>query len=758
MEHQVRYAGCSGRAEDSMRLRTNIILLIVMIVMITGLGSSLMVNRMMHNMLAGELNNQAVIASRSLAEHISHNVINGEIIEAQETVIKMVQHSKSIQYAYVIDFDGRLFAHSFEGGFPKALAGEQYRYHKPVSAQSPAVLHLKTDLGQIVDFGYPLIEGMKAHIHIGINEDFALARINDLRNRIISFTLLLACIGIAAGIFMSRYITRPLSEFLGAMRDFGTRKREEKIDLKSGGKEIADLTFAFNSMISDLKRTEAERERLMSAIEQVAEIVIITDIEGTIQYVNPVFESITGYTREEVLGRNPRVLRSEEHDDAFYKELWGTITHGKTWSGRLVNKKKDGSLYTEEATISPVRDSSGATINYVAVKRDITDNIRLEQQYNQAQKVESIGRLAGGIAHDLNNLLSPILGYSEMLLDDLSPDDARRKSVDEILRAGFRARDLVQQLLAFGRKQTLEYKPLDLNKAVIGIEKLLRRTVREDIDIEIFQAPDISTVMMDLSQIEQVIMNLVSNAQDAMSEGGHLTIETAPAVLDEDYAARYQDVEPGSYVMLAVSDTGCGMDEEIRERIFEPFFSTKGELGTGLGLATVFGVVKQHGGNIWVYSEPGEGTTFKIYLPVSGKEHVEEKTIQKTAAELEGSETILLVEDDEQVRHLTHTILKRQGYTVLVAENGIEALAAVEAQNGSVQLLLTDVVMPGMNGKELYEKAVGEYPDLKVLFMSGYTDSVIASRGVLEEGTAFLQKPFTTLALAAKVREVLEQE
>ncbi|MBN2184656.1 MAG: PAS domain S-box protein [Candidatus Krumholzibacteriota bacterium] len=739
-----------------MRLRTNIILLIVMIVMITGLGSSLMVNRMMHNMLAGELNNQAVIAARSLAEHISHNVINGEIIEAQETVIKMVQNSRSIQYAYVIDFDGRLFTHSFEGGFPSALAGEQYRYHRPVSAQSPVVLHLKTDLGQIADFGYPLIEGMKAHIHIGINEDFALARITALRNRIIGFTLLLACIGIAAGIFMSRFITRPLSEFLGAMRDFGTRKRQEEIDLKSGGKEIADLTLAFNSMISDLKRTEEERERLMSAIEQAAETVIITDIDGTIQYVNPVFESFTGFTCEEVIGHSVLVLKSDMHDDDFYQEMWDTVSSGGTWNGRFVSRKKSGLLYTEEVTISPVRDSSGAIINYVAVKHDITENIRLEQQYNQAQKVESIGRLAGGIAHDLNNLLSPILGYGELLQEDLDPDDERRKSVDEILRAGFRARDLVRQLLAFSRKQTLEYKPFDMNEAVTGIEKLLRRTIREDIEIKIFQSPGIRMVMMDLGQIEQVIMNLVSNAQDAMPEGGRLTIEVSEIELDENYASRYQDVEPGMYVMLAVSDTGCGMDDETRERVFDPFFSTKGALGTGLGLATVFGVVKQHCGHIWVYSEPGEGTTFKVFLPVSENKYTEEKPVEKMIIDLKGSETILLVEDNEQVRNLTHIIIKRQGYTVLVAKNGEEALAAMEAHAGSVQLLLTDVIMPGMNGTELYEKASAKDPDLKVLFMSGYTDNVIAFSGVLEAGTFFIQKPFTSLTLAAKIREVLD--
>lgn len=383
---------------------------------------------------------------------------------------------------------------------------------------------------------------------------------------------------------------------------------------------------------------------------------------------------------------------------------------------------------------------------------------RIEEQYHQARKLESIGRLAGGVSHDLNNLLSPIIGYGEMLLNDLDPGDARREFVDQILRAGLRARDLVRQLLAFSRKQTLEYKPVDMNKAVTGFEKLLRRTIREDIEIEIIPSPDIGTVMADINQIEQVILNLVVNASDAMPEGGCLTIETASANLDEDYAAKHQGVRPGAYVMLAVSDTGCGMDDETREHAFEPFFSTKGEQGTGLGLATVYGIVKQHGGNIWVYSELDKGTTFKIYLPVSEEARVEEKTCDKIATDLKGSETILLVEDDEQVRDLARAILRRQGYTVLVAENGLKALTVLASHDDPVQLLLTDVVMPEMNGKELFIKAAEKYPGLKVLYMSGYTANVIAHRGALEEGIAFIQKPFTVQALTAKVREVLEQD
>jgi PAS domain S-box-containing protein len=391
-------------------------------------------------------------------------------------------------------------------------------------------------------------------------------------------------------------------------------------------------------------------------------------------------------------------------------------------------------------------------------KRSEEERAKLEERYYRAQKVESIGRLAGGVAHDLNNLLSPILGYGEMLLDDLDPGDERRESVDEILRAGFRARDLVQQLLAFSRKQTLEYRPVDMGEAVTEFEKLLRRTIREDVEIRILPSPDIPMVMADIGQMEQVIMNLAVNAADAMPEGGILTIEIAPVSLDGDYAAMHEDVGPGPYVMLAVSDTGCGMDGETREHAFEPFYSTKGKQGTGLGLATVQGIVKQHGGNIWVYSETGKGTTFKIHLPVSGEARVEAVVDSQETAGLAGSETILLAEDEEQVRQLACTILEQQGYTVLVAEDGNQALAILDQYGGPVHLLLTDVIMPGLNGRELFLRAAEKLPDLKVLYMSGYTGNVITHHGVLDEGPPFIQKPFTVHGLAAKVREVLDQD
>jgi PAS domain S-box-containing protein len=528
------------------------------------------------------------------------------------------------------------------------------------------------------------------------------------------------------------------------------------------GKIINILGYMFDD--TERVRAESERGRLLSAIEQAGECIVITDSEGTIQYVNPAFVRITGYRREEALGQNPRILKSGEHDEVFYEEMWHTLTSAKTWRGRFINKRRDGSLYTEDATISPVLDDAGRITSYVAVKRDVTAHVqlalekaRLEDQYRQAQKVESIGRLAGGVAHDLNNLLTPIIGYGELLLHDAALDEGRRDMVEAILAAGFRARDLVRQLLAFSRKQTLELKALDINKVISGFEKLLRRTIPEDIELKLFLASDALTVMADGGQIEQVLMNLATNAADAMPNGGRMTIETARADLDEKYAVEHLAVKPGPYALLAVSDSGVGMDDKTRKQIFEPFFSTKGKAGTGLGLATVYGIVKQHGGNIWVYSEPGRGATFKVYLPLIRTETAspEESAAATIAADLSGSETILLVEDNEEVRELSLAILQRQGYTVITAENGRDALAVLERHEGPLHLLLTDVVMPGMNGRELFDRAVERRPGLKALFMSGYTNNVIAHRGVLDQGVAFIQKPFSIRALATKVREVL---
>src|SRR2546428_2824397 len=382
---------------------------------------------------------------------------------------------------------------------------------------------------------------------------------------------------------------------------------------------------------------------------------------------------------------------------------------------------------------------------------------RGEEQLRQSKKVEPIGSLGGGIAHDFNNLLTIINGYTELLLARLPGNDKMSRDVNEIRKAGQRAASLTRQLLAFSRKQILEPRVLDLNAIVVELEKMLRRLIGEDIRLTIAPAADLRRIKTDPGQIEQVIMNLVVNARDAMPQGGNLTLETANVDLDPSYASRHVGVRPGAYVMLAVSDTGCGMDKESMTHIFEPFFTTKAPgKGTGLGLSTVYGIIKQSGGNVWAYSEPGRGTTFKIYLPqVEGVVDRPPREGQRAGIP-RGSETILLAEDQKELRELIRQMLEMNGYTVIAACDGLEAIEICKRHEGLIHLMLSDVVMPQMGGRELAQRLATVRPDMKVLYMSGYTSNAIVHHGILDPGTLFIQKPFTPDSLARKVREVLD--
>jgi PAS domain S-box-containing protein len=505
-------------------------------------------------------------------------------------------------------------------------------------------------------------------------------------------------------------------------------------------------------------RRDAEVRALLSmAVEQAAETIMITDTEGTIEYVNPAFEKISGYDAEEVIGKTPRIQKSGHHEENFYKEMWDTLRRGESWSGSIVNRRKNGNLFQEMAVISPVRGPSGKIEHYVAVKRDVTTEVELEEQLRHSQKMEAIGKLAGGIAHDFNNLLTAITGYSDILLGRLGQEDPGRKEIEEIRNAGDRAAALTRQLLAFGRRQMLNLKVVDLNETIWEMENMLRRVIGEDISIMTFPGNNLWPVRVDPGQVEQVIMNLVVNSRDAMPDGGKMTIETSNVRIDEEYARRRSGVKPGEYVMLAVSDTGRGMSPEVQAQIFEPFFTTKEGKGTGLGLSTVYGIVKQTGGNVWVYTEEGMGTAFKVYFPaVPDAEKASGKSEKREKRSPRGTETLLLAEDEEVVRTIIRTILGSNGYQVMEARDGREALEIAERHQGPIDLLLTDVIMPEISGKDLASCIVKKHPETKVLYMSGYTENAIVHHGVLDAGTAFLQKPFRVDALAQKVREVLD--
>ena len=521
----------------------------------------------------------------------------------------------------------------------------------------------------------------------------------------------------------------------------------------AGDRKVIQCNIRDNT---ERKRAEAEHLRLVTAIEQSAEAVVITDIRGIIQYVNPAFTRVTGYSREEALGQNPRVLKSGKHDPEFYQQLWQTILKGQTWHGELINQRKDGSLYTEEMSITPVRDDRGRVTHFIATKQDVTERKALEAQLQQAGRMEAVGRLAGGVAHDFNNLLTVINGYSEILLDKFAADPKVGGYLKEINDAGTRAAGLTRQLLAFSRKQVLSLQVLDLNAVVSNLEKMLRRLIGEDVHLHTQLQSGLGRIKADPGQIEQVVMNLAVNARDAMPMGGHLTLETTNVELDEEYVRTHPTVTPGPHVMLAVSDTGVGMTAETLSRIFEPFFTTKGQgKGTGLGLSTVYGIVKQSEGSIGVYSEPDHGTVFKIYFPMVDEGFDSMETEKVNPESMSGTETILMVEDEEGVRSLVNLALLSGGYKVLKADDGEAALAICSSHEGPIHLLLTDVVMPQMSGPEVAGKVAALRPGIKVLFMSGYTDDAVVRHGVLTQEMPFIQKPFTPFALRKKIREIL---
>ena len=538
---------------------------------------------------------------------------------------------------------------------------------------------------------------------------------------------------------------------------------EQKVEERTA--ELRAINESLQKEIAERKRVEEEATKLQNAVHQVADILFITDRNGIIEYVNPAFEKITGYSREEAIGNRPSILKSGRMGPEYYSNVWKTILSGNVYQAEVVNKKKNGELFYYDQVITPLKDSQGNITHFISVGRDITPLKRreeemaaLQEQLRQSQKMEAIGRLAGGIAHDFNNLLTIINGYSQLCLLEVKKDDRLKGKIEEIQRAGDRASDLTRQLLAFSRRQVMEMRILDLNIILRDMDKMLRRIIGEDIELITKLADELGRVKVDSGQIEQVVLNLAINARDAMLKGGKITIETANVELDEAYAQSHVAVEPGRYVMLSISDTGVGMTPEVKERIFEPFFTTKEKgKGTGLGLSTVYGIVKQSDGNIWVYSEPKQGTTFKIYLPRVDEPPEELREKEKEGELPLGSETILLVEDDEKVRKLAVQILEKQGYMVLEGSHGEDTLHICEQHKEPIHLLLTDVVMPGMSGRELAERLMSMHPELKVLYMSGYTDNTIAHHGVLEDGIEFIQKPFTVDGLIRKVRKVLDK-
>jgi two-component system, cell cycle sensor histidine kinase and response regulator CckA len=507
--------------------------------------------------------------------------------------------------------------------------------------------------------------------------------------------------------------------------------------------------------------TEQSLRKLSCAVEQSADVIFITNSEGLIEYVNPAFESLTGYSQQEVAGKTPSILNSGQQPPALYRELWETIRSGDVYRSVLVNRKKNGELYYVDESISPIRDPAGHITHFVSNGRDLTNRLRLEAQLLQAQKMDAVGRLAGGVAHDFNNLLTIITSYSELALDTVEPASSTHARLREILSAAHRAAELTRQLLAFSRQQPQALRVAELNPVIATIVKTLHRLIGEDIEVVFTPGEGLGRIRLDPVQIEQILLNLAVNSRDAMPQGGRLTIQTSDVRLDEEYVDRKRALIPtGRYNVLTVSDTGSGIPADHLSHIFEPFYTTKPSgKGTGLGLATVYGIIKQNHGYIWVYSEAGMGTTFRIYLPcVEHHSATVEASARGAEAISRGVETVLLVEDEDPLRRAAAEFLGLRGYTVLEARDGLDALSVSKNYGSTIHLAVTDVVMPHMSGGQLAKELEAVRPETKLLFVSGYAGQTVADHNVVDVENNFLQKPFTLKQLARKVRTILDHK
>ncbi|HEY4744082.1 MAG TPA: response regulator [Desulfuromonadaceae bacterium] len=568
------------------------------------------------------------------------------------------------------------------------------------------------------------------------------------------------------------YITKPFQreEVLARVgvhlriRELTTRLREANETLERRVEErTAELRLTNDELqceIIERKQAEEERARLATAIEQAAESIFITDANWFIYYVNPAFEHMNGYSRSEVIGHHTRFLKTDKHDRAFYMTILKTLKRGEVWSGRLTNRRKDGTFYEAEVTASPIRDKNGAIINYVSIHRDITNEIKLERELRQAQKMEAIGTLAAGIAHDFNNILTAILGFTQMALNKMSADNPICRDLERVLESSGRAAELVRQILTFSRQSELERKPVHVSQVVDEVLKLLRSSIPATIEIcqdnTLPRTQD--KILADATQIHQVLMNLGTNAAHAMrNHGGILSVSLSGIEADADLVSRYPDLSPGPYVRLAVNDTGHGMAAAVMERIFDPYFTTKeiGE-GTGMGLAVVQGIIKNHGGAITVYSEPGQGTSFHVFLPLIRDEIVHESS-KKAEPLTFGSEHILFVDDERPLIELGQEMLRSLGYRVTATTSSLEALKAFRDAPGAYDLVITDMTMPGLTGKKLAREMAGIRRDIPIILCTGFSEFINRKQAREIGIREILMKPYVVSTMATTVRRVLDQ-
>ena len=752
-------------------IRLKLTVFVILLLIFTTLAFSIVTVKIMNKTILNEIIKRAETSSKSAAAVAAYSLVSGDSLGMDHIIFKGKSSNNDVEYMAIVDKKMRILAHSDIKKRGEVLKEADGRILKN-NGDGTIVREIPFSKDKIFEIYTPILFNGKSlgSVLVGVNKSVLLNAQSLARKRIFwlfASTLLVAVIGV---IGISILITRSIQELASGVEELEQGKWGRPLRVYSRD-ELGKLTESFNKMSRTIMEQQEEVFKYTRQLQTLSENapfgMVMIDKDGTFKYINPKFRELFGYDLNDV--PNGKTWFRKAYPDPTYRHH--VIS---TWIDDLEGFKS-GEKRPRTFTVT-CKGGTEKIINFIPVQletrenliacEDITELKRaeeekavLQEQLRQSQKVEAIGRLAGGIAHDFNNLLTVIKGYSQLSSFELKEGDPLSVNIDEIQNAAERAASLTRQLLAFSRRQVTEMKVLDLNTLLRDLEKMLRRVIGEDIEMVIQLAEDLGRVRADVGQIEQVIMNLAVNAKDAMPSGGKLTIETANVELDESYARSHVDVRHGHYVMFSVSDTGVGMTPEVRERIFEPFFTTKERgKGTGLGLSTTYGIVKQSEGHIWVYSVQGKGTTFKIYLPRVNEplEEIRKEVLKKELPR--GNETILIVEDEEEVRKLAGKILEKQGYRILETSNGDDALLACERRKSPIHLMLADIVMPGMSGSELAKLLIPLYPEIKILYMSGYTDNAIVRHGVLEKGVNYIQKPFTMEGLARKVREVLDKD
>ncbi|MFC1523830.1 ATP-binding protein [Thermodesulfobacteriota bacterium] len=651
--------------------------------------------------------------------------------------------------AYLVDRGGRVVIHPNPSIVLKNTHFEPPsvpRIMNGLNGQKAVVVSHRINLGD-----YPLFF---------VTDVPALEALRDInRTLIIICTILFFTLlgSLALAFVIVRQVVSPIESLAKTAHEISRGDFSRRAEIKNQD-EIGALAVAFNSMttrlLDSIQAVESEKNFVQETIESLTHpfyVIDVTDYSIKLANTAAQFGPLTGKeTCYQLTHQNTQPCGGSDHpcpvQDVLKTKQPVVVEH--------IHIDDKGDPRIVEVYGYPILDEFGEVRQLIEYNVDITERKHLEEQLRQSQKLEAIGSLASGVAHDFNNLLMIIIGYGELVHANLPEDTQVKKDMKEIMLATEKASSLTQQLLAFSRKQVLEIKVLNLNSIVDDLMKMLNRLIGDDISLKVTRDPGLWNVKVDQGQIDQVLINLAVNARDAMSDGGSLDIETSNMKVNEEYARSHQGIKPGDYVMITITDTGSGMSREVQEKIFEPFFTTKGH-GTGLGLATVYGIVKQHGGSIYIYSEEGKGTSFKIYFPAT-QEEIEKKKITEEMDDLIGHETILVVEDEESILNVVCDILQRLSYHVLKASSGEEAIEISDSWEGKIDLLLTDVVMAGINGRQLSETLVAQRPDMKVIYMSGYPQSNIARRGVLEEGMNFLQKPIRPDKLVQKIRDVID--